>query len=360
MQERTIGICSSDQRKQMQRKKEYRLRKKCFAMEFKIDEKMFSGRGIKILAAWLLSGFLFLAPPVSAAEDAGERFVPNAYQSGLLPLSLPFFSLNGHMLIDGAVDGKQGKFLFDTGTEFAFFLNNNYLKLEKEQFIARGNAASGQEMVLYRQRAPLSSIEIGKAIRFETVRGFTHADWSFLEEGYGIPAFLGSVGHGFNRNYLFVIDYDVQSITFYPYDERGHVRSLVVDPEKVVARFEFTPTGVAGKIPEVAMHVGDGPIAAFFDTGNLGTLELTESMQTVLAQKGLLKLTPSEYAYGTYESVTRAELKGLRHERALFAAIRNLMFTSGTKNRIGLGYQFLKNHISVWDYQNRTLTLLRP
>lgn len=321
---------------------------------------MYSFRSLKILTAWLLYGFLFLAPPVSEAKDAGERFVPNVYQSGRLPFSLPFFSLNGHMLIDGAVDGKKGKFLFDTGTEFAFFLNNNYLKLEKEQFIARGQAASGQELVLYRQCAPLSGIGIGKAIRFETVRGFTHTDWRFLEEGYGIPAFLGSVGHGFNRNYLFVIDYDVQSITFYPYDEHALVPSLVIDPEKVIARFEFTPAGVDGKTPEVVIHIGDEPITAFFDTGNPGTLELTESMQTVLVQKGLLKLTPSEYSYGMYEPVMRAEIEGLRYDRVHFAGIRNLIFTSGAKNRIGLGYQFLKNHISVWDYQNRTLTLLRP
>ena len=39
-----------------------------------------------------------------------------------------------------------------------------------------------------------------------------HADWSFLEQAY-TPHFLGSIGHGFNRNYLFVIDYEAQTIT---------------------------------------------------------------------------------------------------------------------------------------------------
>lgn len=82
-------------------------------------------------------------------------------------------------------------------------------------------------------------------------------------------------------------------------------------------------------------------------------------MQVVLARKGLLKLMPSEYSYGMYEPVTRAEIKGLEHERVRFAGIRNLVFSSGTKNRIGHGYQFLKNHISVRDDQNRTLTLHR-
>ncbi len=39
---------------------------------------------------------------------------------------------------------------------------------------------------------------------------------------------------------------------------------------------------------------------------------------------------------------------------------RNLDFKTGSKNRLGLGYHFLKNYISVWDYSRRTLTLLRP
>jgi hypothetical protein len=63
-------------------------------------------------------------------------------------------------------------------------------------------------------------------------------------------------------------------------------------------------------------------------------------MQVVLARKGLLKLTPSEYSYGMYEPVTRAEIKGLEHERVRFAGIRNLVFHPERRTTSGMGISF--------------------
>ena len=148
----------------------------------------------------------------SAAGNAGENahssnFALNEYRASQSNFTLPFHLLNGHLLIDGAVNGRRGKFMFDTGTEFPFFLNNHYLSLSKDQLIAQGRTGSGQELVIYKENAPVSSIDIGKQVHFETIPAQPHADWSFLEQAYSIPNFLGSIGHGFNQNYLFVIDY---------------------------------------------------------------------------------------------------------------------------------------------------------
>jgi hypothetical protein len=316
------------------------------------------------MAAWLVWAAGLIVATAAGADVASqaqpaEGFIANAYQARQTPFTLPFFSMNGHILIEGAVGTRRGKFLFDTGTEFAFLLNNHYVDLDKERLFARGQAASGQELVLYRQSRALPCIEIGDGLRFEEVRDFTHSDWNFLAEAYGIPALLGTVGHGFNRNYVFVIDYDTQTITFHAYDRSGHVPAGLFDPARVVARLEFTATGVDGKLPEVAMQVGEQRITAFFDTGNLGSLELTESTQAALTQSGHLNLSQAEYLYGRREPYRRADLSGLRHGPQDLAAMRNLSFKPGPQDRIGLGYQFLKNYISVWDYQNRTLTLLR-
>ncbi|HWS28153.1 MAG TPA: hypothetical protein VN259_16450 [Xanthomonadales bacterium] len=308
------------------------------------------------LIAPLLSALLFASEP---AADAQPAFQPNAYHAGPAAFTLPFHLVNGHIFIDGAVDGRRGKFMFDTGTEFAFFLNNHFLPLRKQALVARGHAGSGQEMVLYRQRKPLAGVEIGKALRFDKLEGFLHTDWSFLEEAYGIPAFLGSIGHGLNRNYAFVIDYDLQTIEFHPFDANGTAPTLAVDPERVVARLAFTTTGVDGKMPELAMRLGGYPVTAFFDTGNPGSLELTRSTQAALQHKGLLQLTDMDHVYGSYQAFRRADVSGLRHAETALVDLRNLSFTEAKADRIGLGYQFLKHYISVWDYQGRTLTLLR-
>lgn len=295
-----------------------------------------------LLALWMLAGMSLLAPGLASAADAG--------------FTLPFYTFNGHILIDGAVDGRRGKFMFDTGTEFPFFLNNHYLPLAKDSRIGEGHAASGQPMVLYRQRAPVA-IEIGRDVRLDAVPGLIHTDWQFLEAAY-TPAFLGSIGHGFNRDYVFVIDYDAQTIAFHPYGQDAAALARVIDPARVVATLPFTPNGVDGKMPEVAIRIGDETITAFFDTGNLGTLELTAATQARLERQGRLQISASPYTYGAYAARRVASLNGLSHAGQALHDVRGLSFSTAPHDRVGLGHAFLRQYVTVWDYRARTLTLL--
>jgi hypothetical protein len=311
----------------------------------------------RMLAVWAVVSAALLAPCISFAQHA--TFVFNDYLVSPPGFTLPFHLFDGHMLIDGAVNGRRGKFMFDTGTEFPFFLNNHFLSLSRDQFVGQGHAGSGQEMVLYRQNAPVSSIEIAGQVRFENVTALIHTDWGFIEEAY-TPHFLGSIGLGFNRNYLFLIDYDAQTIVFHALSQDEDVLSRVIDPARVIATLPFTPVGVDGKMPELELHIGDETLTTFFDTGSAGTLELTETMKSRLERQGSLTLTASDYAYGAHEPHVRGTLKGLSHGSQALEDARNLNVRVGTANRLGLGYHFLKHYVSAWDYKRRTLTLLRP
>ena len=146
------------------------------------------------------------SPSHTEKSSQKSSFTLNQYLVSQPQFTLPFHLFNGHMLIDGAVNGNAGKFLFDTGTEFSFFLNNYFLSLSKDQLIGRGQTGSGQEMVLYKQKVPVLSIELANQIRFENMPDQIHTDWNFLAQAYSIPSFLGSIGNGFNQNYIFVID----------------------------------------------------------------------------------------------------------------------------------------------------------
>lgn len=315
----------------------------------------------KMLATWAVAIVVLFSPRVSFASDQPPppNFALDDYQVSQSHFTLPFHLFDGHMLIDGAVNGQRGKFMFDTGTEFPFFLNNHFLSLSRDHFIGQGHAGSGQKMVLYRQDAPVSSIEIAGQVRFENVTALIHTDWGFIEEAY-TPHFLGSIGHGFNRNYLFLIDYDAQTIAFHALNQDEDVLARVIDPARVIATLAFTPVGVDGKMPEVELRIGDETLTAFFDTGSAGTLELTESMKDRLERQGKLTLRENEYAYGAHEPHLRGTLTGLGYGPQTLEDARNLKVRIGTANRLGLGYHFLKHYVSAWDYRRRTLTLLRP
>lgn len=317
-------------------------------------------------AAWLVAAVVWLAPPPASAAERpadgpqgeGRAYAFNEFLVGQPRFTLPFYLFNGHILIDAAVDGRRGKIMFDTGTEFPFFLNNHFLPLARDRLVGRGHAGSGQPMVLYRQDAPLASIEIANQLRFENVAGVTHTDWDFVAQAY-TPYLLGSLGHGFNRNYLFVIDYDAQTIDFHALDRSDGVPVGVVDPARVIATLLFVPTGVDGKMPEVEMRIGDQAITAVFDTGNPGSLELTESARDALLAQGRLILATSDYTYGVREPRVHATLTGLTYGTQPLHEVRSLTFTLGPRNRVGLGYHFLRHYVSAWDYRQRTLTLLR-
>jgi hypothetical protein len=157
-----------------------------------------------------------------------------------------------------------------------------------------------------------------------------------------------------------VIDYEAQTIAFHAFNQSKTVLASVIDPARVVATLEFTPTGVDGKMPEVALRIGDKTIKASFDTANLGSLELTEAMKNELVASGELILTPRKYTYGLQEPHVSANVQGLNYGPQTLQDARNLTFKIGKTNQLGLGYHFLKNYISVWDYQNSRITLLRP
>ena len=116
------------------------------------------------------------------------------------------------------------------------------------------------------------------------------------------------------------------------------------------------------KIPEIELRIGNEVITAYFDTGNQGALELTETMAKSLAKRGYLSLGHSEYSYGMIEPHTRARVKGLRHGRQVLHDASHLLFKTGSRNRLGLGFNFnfMKNCITVRDYKRQTLTQLRP
>jgi hypothetical protein len=244
-----------------------------------------------------------LTTPVQA-QTREPGFTFNEFLIETPHFTLPFHLVDGLPLIDGQVNEIPGKFLFDTGTHFAFFLNNHRLLLSRDTFLARGTTASGQELVLYQQDSPVESITLADQVTFEEVRSLPHTDWSFVEQAL-VEEFLGTVGYGFNRNYWFVIDYDTQIIDFYSLNRDDETLANALSLDRAVAILNFEPTGAEGNLPAVEFTIGDTPIIGMFDTGDHGTLKLTQTLKTQLEREGYLTADDQDFLYGTYEPYVR-------------------------------------------------------
>jgi hypothetical protein len=307
------------------------------------------------IAALLLAIALPLYPAFSGSPPS---LGPNDYSQNPAPFTLPFHLVDGYILVDGQVNDTVGRFLFDTATPWGFFLNHAHVPLGKDTFLQMGHAGSGQEMPLYRQDTPIAAIALADQIAFQNLEGMIHTDWSFTAANLGTD-FLGSVGHEFHRNYLYTIDYDRQLIQFYPFDQ---AEALLADYEaagRLVAQIKSIDTEDMLK-PRFDLTLGTETLHGFWDTGNLGSLELTASAKVALEAAGLLTLEAGEFVYGVRESSTRANIIGLRLGDQPLADLRNLTFTLGDDNELGMGYQFLKHYITLWNYQDQTFALIRP
>lgn len=302
--------------------------------------------------------FVIVVPLNSAFSGAPPGLGRNDYSQTPAPFTLPFHLVDGYILLDGQVNDTVGRFLFDTATPWGVFLNHSYIPLGKDTFLQTAHAGSGQEMPIYRQDAAVETITLADQVAFQNMEGILHTDWSFTVANLGANL-LGSVGHEFNRNYLFTIDYNRQLLQFYPFDQAEALLAGYEAAGRVVAQIKSVDDEDM-LLPRFDLSIGSETLHGFWDTGNLGGLTLTAAAKETLKVAGLLSLEDSEFLYGTHEASTRASLTGLMLGDQPLADLHNLTFTLGDGNELGMGYQFLKNYMTVWNYQDQTVVLIRP
>lgn len=303
---------------------------------------------------------LVIIPPLSNAKatdnHAYKTSSVNNYSVSKLNFSLPFHLIDGYIFIDGQVNNRKGKFMFDTATPFGFLLNNHFIPLAKDKYLAEGSAGSGQFLVLYTQN---KGVYLGliEQIKLDKLKSIPHTNFDFIEKAV-LKDFLGMTGHTFNKHYLFIINYDNQTIDFHSFKQDDKTLSGYINKDKIIATLPFTAQD-DGRKPELAFLIGHEKIMGVFDTGNPGTLTLTQEMKTRLENAGYLTIAKQDYSYGRYEPYLSATLRKLNVNNQTLDDIHNLYIKIGKVNEIGLGYQFLKHYVSVWDYKNKTITLLK-
>lgn len=262
---------------------------------------------------------------------------------------IPFHLVDGFILIDAKVNNKKGKLLFDTGTKMNFFLNNNYLSLDKSTPISSGNAHSGQVLTIYSD--DINQIEIiGTSLKFENLKNVWHTNFHFMQEGIANDI-LGTIGYESVKDYVFTIDYNRQIITLNEQAPKLQDNAIV---------FGFLQSDESPNLPFVYFQLYENKtIKAFFDTGNQGNITITDSLFSQLKEKNIL----SQYSKDTWYGVKlvgniSCSMNNIIYNNSLFT-IQNLDVKLGTNNEIGLGYSFLKNYTSIWDFKNKTITLTK-
>ena len=269
-----------------------------------------------------------------------ERTVPPIGQD------IPFRLVDGFIMLEGVVNGESGFYMLDTGSPFALFLNNHLLPLGPSRQIASGSAGSGQRVVVLAHEN-VDSLTLWGDVRFRDVGWAQSADFGFIEEGI-VPQYLGFIGHGILKNFEFTIDYDRSNLFFSRLDPDGEALVSRVPPEDVHATLTFACRDCDLQYDQIPFKLGEIPLTLGIDTGNSGgQLTLTARTMEALEHSGHLTAQGDSYI-----------LEGLEHEEVSFS-VDGLRVMVGETDGGTLGYSFLRQFKTVWNYQLGTLVLVR-
>ena len=269
-----------------------------------------------------------------------ERTVPPIGQD------VPFRLVDGFIMLEGVVNGESGFYMLDTGSPFALFLNNHLLTLGPSRQIASGSAGSGQRVVVLAHEN-VDSLTLWGDVRFRDVEWAQSADFSFIEDGI-VPQYLGFIGHGILKNFEFTIDYDRSNLFFSRLDPDGEALVSRVPLEDVHATLMFACRDCDRQYDQIPFRLGEIPLTLGIDTGNSGgQLTLTARTKEALEHSGHLTAQGDSYI-----------LEGLEHEEVSFS-VDGLRVMVGETDGGTLGYSFLRQFKTVWNYQLGTLVLVR-
>ncbi|MGZ8946142.1 MAG: hypothetical protein ACXW1W_12030 [Methylococcaceae bacterium] len=217
------------------------------------NTKFRAGNKIFLTLAFMFAVIASLSNAEARSNNVYKISSVNNYAVNKSDFTLPFHLIDGYIFIDGQVNKKKGKFMFDTATMFAFFLNNHFIPLSKDAYLSEGYTGSGQFLVLHTQNRGVS-VNLTEQIKFDKLKSLPHTNFDFIENAV-VKNFLGTTGHAFNKDYLFIINYDNQTIDFHSFKQDDKTLSAYVDKERIIATMPFTAKD-DGRKPEVEFLIG--------------------------------------------------------------------------------------------------------
>lgn len=272
---------------------------------------------------------LLAAVPFAAAAKTEKKHSPRPATGEII---LPFqLNKEGFPLIKGAVDGKPGVFLLDTGTYDRFLLNRHYVPLDQ------GVHVGGDESIVLRRHAGAHKADLAGVLKVPASSGNGKNPDAALsidarQQQQDIdPRFLGWLGWGFFKKYVTTIDYRRQVVRLMPLAKAPPTPR---PPESIT--LSFLPSSPVR--PFVA-SIGGHSTPTVVRTTGWDSLALQPANWKRIAPSKVVKPRPGKGCI----AVTPATFGGKRVD------LVDLERSERQDERLTLGIGFLPRFTSVWD-----------
>lgn len=295
----------------------------------------------------IAAGLALLFGLAAAVASAHQGLLPDGMDARVLSFRIR----DDKPMVEARVGAVAGRLMFDAGTPDAVFLNRDALVLPEGILVARGYAASGQEIEVRRHPAPEIRVA-GERLAFGPE--LRSGDFGFTEPVLG-EEFLGFLGLPALAGAAFLLDHERGRLTVLRIAADGAPVVGAPSPEEVVAELRVAP-GAAG-LPTAEGSLGSSPLAVEFDTGDGGTLYLGAERQASLeAEGGIERVGDRAFVHGVV-------LGGVAFDRIRVRLVR----TGGPEDlrsgaeaaTLRLGASFFRRWPTLWNLSAGTITVLR-
>lgn len=291
--------------------------------------------------------------PQAAPVPRGPAIAPEFRLTGDV-VSIPFVMVREFPFVEAEINGVKGKLMLDTGALEAMSLNHNPLKLPEGRSIGQGRFGSGQTYEMF-LRPYIDSVRLAGGLSYGRVNTMRSQDARQLE---GItPDFIGWIGYYFWDGYAVKMDYKASKATFYKGGPKAFLKG-----ETVIAALPFETRKLPNH-PIMTATVGGVAFETVFDTGQYGNIFTDAATLARLTKSGAVKPVAGEdnpadvtvrFAKGPPIALPKLATHPAEGAEPFAKAI-GLKST----NIMSLGYAFLGQYKTVWDYPNKTLYLLK-
>jgi len=275
----------------------------------------------------------------------------------------PITLINAYPFIAGTVNGATGKFMFDTGFGISIALNDNFVKLADKKVKGSGVVSSGQTFKTSINDT-VREVKFTNGISYRNLEKISSGNYDFLQHNI-TPDFLGFIGHKFFKDYLFKIDYLHRKVTFYRnLPERSISRDFLAN-EKVLAIINFE-SGKLENHPMVKLKIDGTDVLGEFDSGQNGLLQLDVPSTERLKSRGAVVRSGTDSGGDTLLTVKniimdgkfKTTLKGLESSTLEGTKVIRKELGITAPNLMTIGYRFLSQYKTVWDYDKKKIYIL--
>ncbi len=302
-----------------------------------------------------LAGFSALGETAPLSASAGWPRVSDTARAPEMRLggdvvTMPITMVREFPFVEGEIAGVRGKFMLDTGMRDAIVVNDHRVPIAGGTTIGTGHFGSVQS---YEVRLHSKVREVSVAgRRYPVVTQVRSQDARMLEKI--TPDFLGWVGYDFFSRYALKLDYRHLRATFY---NDGGERFLAGETVVAVLPFE---TRKLPNIPVMRARIGRMNVIATLDTGMYGSLSISPEMRRRLLGEGHLKPTRRPDVFDLTHILVGDKVKitarSIEVEEGRSASATAVGVVEDTE--LELGFVFLRQYKTVWDYQRKRLYLL--